>query len=230
MSLVRWEQRFRALVSFLPEWSPWAPERTVYASNESGIWQPHTWDLATGTRRQVTDHAVGVLDGTPTLDEEGVLWFQDETGDESGRWLVQSFHGGETREFLEGVPHGWSEGLAQAPGIVAAGITNREGFAVRTARRSCSRTGSKVEIAYTGTSSQPGTSSGWRMIRESSGKLGCARTGAHGSSTSKGTGNGWSLTKREPSFSLRRPLARRVARTSRGTSRIRTASGFTASP
>ena len=130
MSLVPWEQRFRAPVSFLPEWSSRAPDRLVYASNESGIWQLHAWDLATGTRRQVTDHAVGLLDGTPTLDGKGVLWFQDETGDESGRWLVQPFHGGKTREFLEGVPHGWSEGLAQAPGIVAAGISNGDGFAV----------------------------------------------------------------------------------------------------
>ena len=39
--------------------------------------------------------------GAPTFDGEGVLWFQDETGDESGRWLVQQFHGGETRAFLD---------------------------------------------------------------------------------------------------------------------------------
>ena len=125
-----WEQRFRAPLTFLPEWSPQAPTRTVYASNESGIWQVHAWDLAQHTRRQVTDHPVGLLDGLPTLDGEGVLWFQDETGDESGQWLVQRFAGGETKPFLENVPHGWNEGLAQAPGIVVAGISDREGFAV----------------------------------------------------------------------------------------------------
>ena len=105
---------------FFPHWSPLAPEHTVYASNESGVWQVHAWDVSTGTRRQVSESSVGVTDGTPTLDGEGVLWFDDETGDESGRWLVQPFAGGETRPFLEGVPHGWNEGLAQAPGIVAA--------------------------------------------------------------------------------------------------------------
>ena len=93
MTLALWEQRFRAPVSFLPEWSPRAPDRIVYASNESGTWQLHAWDIATDTRRQVTDHAVGLLDGTPTLAGEGILWFQDDTGDESGRWLVQPFHG-----------------------------------------------------------------------------------------------------------------------------------------
>ncbi|MBA3380672.1 MAG: S9 family peptidase, partial [Actinobacteria bacterium] len=130
MSVEPWEQRFRAPVSFLPEWSPHAPDRVVYATNQSGIWQVHAWDAATGTRRQVTEHSVGVIDGTPTLDGEGVVWFQDESGDESGRWLVQPFGGGETRAFLEGIPHGWSEGLAQAPGIVVAGVSDRDGFAV----------------------------------------------------------------------------------------------------
>jgi pimeloyl-ACP methyl ester carboxylesterase len=125
-----WEQRFRTPLTFLPEWSPQAPDRIVYSSNESGVWQVHAWDLGGDTRRQVTDHPVGLLDGQPTLDGDGVLWFQDETGDESGQWLVQPFSGGETKPFLEGVPHGWNEGLAQAPGIVVAGISDREGFAV----------------------------------------------------------------------------------------------------
>jgi len=134
MTLALWEQRFRAPVSYLPEWSPQAPDRVVYASNESGTWQLHAWDVVTGARRQVTDHAVGVLDGTTTLDGERILWFQDETGDESGRWLGQPFHGGETRPFLEGVPHGWNEGLAQGPGVVAAAISDRDGFAVYVSR------------------------------------------------------------------------------------------------
>jgi dipeptidyl aminopeptidase/acylaminoacyl peptidase len=129
-SIPDWERRFRATVTFLPEWSPAAPERVVYASNESGVWQLHAWDLATNGRHRVTDHPVGVLDGTPTLDGEGILWFQDETGDESGQWLVQPFHGGETRPFLDGVPHGWSDGLAQAPGVVVVAISDRDGFAV----------------------------------------------------------------------------------------------------
>jgi hypothetical protein len=127
-----WEARFRAPYLYLPDWSPCAPDRLVYASNETGVWQVHTWDHATGRRRLVTEHPVGLMDGAPTLDGEGVLWFQDETGDESGRWFVQPFEGGESRPFLDGVPHGWNEGLAQAPGIVVAVISNRDGFGVYT--------------------------------------------------------------------------------------------------
>ena len=89
--------------------------------------------MATGARRQVTDHPVGVLDGTPTLDGEGVIWFQDETGDESGRWLVAPFSGGERAA----VPRGHPARLGQRPhagaGIVAAAISDREGFAVHVA-------------------------------------------------------------------------------------------------
>ena len=132
-SIPMWERRYRAPVSYLPEWSPRAPARAVYASNEPGVWQVHAWDVASGARRRVTDHPVGLIDGLPTLDGEGVLWFQDETGDESGRWLIQPFHGGEVRPLLDGVPHGWNEGLAQAPGIVAAGISDRDGFTIYVA-------------------------------------------------------------------------------------------------
>ena len=79
MGVPVWEQRFRAPVSFLPGWSPQAPSRIVYASNESGVWQLHAWDTVAGTRRQVTDHPVGLLDGMPTLDGEGILWVKNLT-------------------------------------------------------------------------------------------------------------------------------------------------------
>jgi dipeptidyl aminopeptidase/acylaminoacyl peptidase len=138
-----WEQRFRAAVSFLPEWSPAAPRNAVYVSNESGIWQVHAFDTETDERRQVTNHPVGLVDAVPALDGEGVLWFQDESGDESGRWHRQPFHGGDTELFLDDVPHGWSEGLAQAPGVVVAAISDRDGFAVYV-----SLDGGKAEVIH----------------------------------------------------------------------------------
>ena len=60
-----WEQRFRAPTVSLPDWSPHAADRLTFESTESGVWQVHAWDAATGDRRQVTDHPVGVIDGHP---------------------------------------------------------------------------------------------------------------------------------------------------------------------
>jgi Prolyl oligopeptidase family len=129
-AMPNWEKRYRAPTITLPVSSPQAPDHLVYVGTESGVWQVHTWDRATGARRQVTSHPVGVVDGTPTLDGSGVLFWQDESGDESGQWFVQPFGGGESRPFLEGIPHGWQEGFAQAPGVVAAGVSDRDGFAI----------------------------------------------------------------------------------------------------
>lgn len=128
-----WERRFRAASYSMPDWSPHAPERLVYVSTESGVWQAHAWDARTGARRLVTDHPVGVITGALTPDGEDVLYWQDETGDESGRWYRQPFHGGEAQALLEDVPVGWNEGFAQAPGVVAASISDRDGFAVYVA-------------------------------------------------------------------------------------------------
>jgi dienelactone hydrolase len=126
-----WERRFRAPVVAMPEWSPQAPDRIAYQSTESGVWQTHVWDRATGERRRVTDHPVGVIEGTPTTDGERILWWQDETGDESGRWFTAPFGGGEAAALLlPDVPVGWNEGFAQAPGVVAASVSDTSGFAI----------------------------------------------------------------------------------------------------
>ena len=126
----RWEQRFRAPEISFPDWSREAPGRLVYGSTESGIWQAHTFDLASGARRQVTDHPVGVVACHASEDGLSVVWWQDETGGESGRWLSQPFDGGATNSLVDGVPTGWSEGLAQAAGVIAVGISDDGGFAV----------------------------------------------------------------------------------------------------
>ena len=129
-ALPHWEQRLRAPVASMPDWSPRAPDRIVYESTESGVWQVHCWDMSSGARRQVTDHPVGVVTGSISIDGADVLWWQDETGDESGRWYAAPFAGGDARPFLDGIPIGWLEGFAQAPGVVAASVSDRDGFAV----------------------------------------------------------------------------------------------------
>lgn len=125
-----WERRFRAPSVSLPHWARSAPERLVYWSTESGVYQVHVRDRVTGLSRQVTDHPIGVLAGELTPDGERVLFWQDETGSEAGCWYAEPFSGGEPAPFLPGVPTGWNQGLAQVPGLVAAGISDADGFAV----------------------------------------------------------------------------------------------------
>jgi dipeptidyl aminopeptidase/acylaminoacyl peptidase len=134
LTLPAWERRYRAPSVFLPDWAPDAPDRIVYVSNESGVWQVHARDLATGATRQITDHPVGVTDGRPTFDGTGVLWFSDASGDESGQWQFAPFEGGAPEPLLEGVPNGWNEGMAERRGIFAAAVSDRDGFGVYVAR------------------------------------------------------------------------------------------------
>lgn len=128
MATTTWEQRFRAPRVLLPTWSDAAPARAVYVGTESGVWQAHAIDLATGARRRVTDHPVGVIEAHMSADGERVVWFEDENGDESGRWWAEPFGGGDRSIFLEGLPHGWNEGISIRAGGVAAAISDRSGF------------------------------------------------------------------------------------------------------
>ena len=132
--LPTWERRFRAPILAFPAWATDAPDRLVLASTESGSYQLHAWDRTTGERRQVTEDPVGVLEGRPTRDGSGVIWFHDETGAESGSYVIAPFDERTAPEpLIEGLPKGWSEGLAIGPTRSIAGISTDDGFSVWTA-------------------------------------------------------------------------------------------------
>jgi dienelactone hydrolase len=126
----RWERRFLAPMITYPDWSPAAPGRLAYESTESGIWQLHVVDLEAGVRRRVTDHPVGVISGAWSPDGAEICWWQDETGDESGRWYAQAFEGGESRLLFPELEPGWNEGISWVPGMLAVSISRHDGFAV----------------------------------------------------------------------------------------------------
>jgi dipeptidyl aminopeptidase/acylaminoacyl peptidase len=126
----RWERRFRAPQIGDPFWAPQAPDRIAYTSTESGVWQLHVADLRAGVRRRVTDHPVGVIEGAWAPDGDSICWWQDETGDESGRWHAQSFDGGTERILLPSVEPGWNDGMAWVPGMLVASISGRDGFVI----------------------------------------------------------------------------------------------------
>ncbi len=131
-----WERRFRAPLAMFPRWAREAPDRLTVVSNESGSYQVFAWDRARGIRRRVTDHPIGAIDGRPTPDGEGVVWFHDETGSEVGHWVVEPFHGDarERRALVEGVPDAWSAGLSLGDGVTVLATANDDGFTVWRAR------------------------------------------------------------------------------------------------
>ena len=128
-----WERRFHLPTMTFPTWSPSAPDRLVYLTNEGGSFQAWTWDLATGRRRQATAEPVGVTDAIATPDGTGIVWFADPTGDEAGTFMVAPFDGGPARPFVEGLPHGWDEGISLHLDRVVAAISDSDGFSVYVA-------------------------------------------------------------------------------------------------
>lgn len=125
-----WQRRFRAPIVGFPTWSVHAPDRLVYTSSESGVYQLHAWDRATGEHRQITNEPVGLISGEVTPDGEWVVWHRDLTGDESGMWVAAPFTGGAAEPLLDGLPTGWDDGLVIGRGRTFAAVSDHEKFAV----------------------------------------------------------------------------------------------------
>jgi dipeptidyl aminopeptidase/acylaminoacyl peptidase len=125
-----WELRYSAPTLGMPTWSRHAPDRLVYVGTESGSYQVHAWDRTTGIRRQVSDNPIGVVDGFPTADGSGVIWFQDQSGDEAGIWVVAAFDGGAPEPLVPDLDHGWQAGLASGLEVVVGVRSSHDGYAL----------------------------------------------------------------------------------------------------
>ena len=125
-----WQRRCRAARMTLPVPALEAPDRAAFATNASGVWQMCSWDVTSGVWTTLTDKPTGVLGGRPTVDGSGVVWFDDHSGDEVGRWVVTPFEGGPPEPFAPDVGEGWSGGLSLRPGRSAVGVSDRDGFRI----------------------------------------------------------------------------------------------------
>ncbi|MEO8423112.1 MAG: prolyl oligopeptidase family serine peptidase [Actinomycetota bacterium] len=122
-----WERRFTAVQIGFPSWSDGAADHLAFVSNESGSWQAWTTDLATGERRQVSDEPVGV-EAVLVAPDGRVVWWQDDTGDQRGRWVAVPFGGGTPKPLVPGAPRGWSAGISFAGDAVTIGIVTEEEY------------------------------------------------------------------------------------------------------
>jgi dipeptidyl aminopeptidase/acylaminoacyl peptidase len=125
-----WQQRFHAVRCSLPDWARDAPHRTAYTTNLSGVRQLWSWDQRTDRHMRLTDKPTGVAWGAPLPDGEGVAWFDDEAGDEVGRFMVTPTGGGRPSALAPGLAPGWSAGLSLGSTRHAIGRAGPDGFAI----------------------------------------------------------------------------------------------------
>ena len=125
-----WQRRFTAPQVGFPAWSDSAPDHLAFVSNESGIWQAWSVDRASGRRRRVTDESVGVEEVVVAPDGR-VVWWQDDVGDETGRWVSATPDGSDAHPLANDLPTGWRQGISfAATGAIALGINTEEDYRV----------------------------------------------------------------------------------------------------
>jgi len=123
-----WRRRFRAARISLPAWARDEPSRLLYSSNASGKWELYTWDRRADAHRQATDRPEGTLHGELDPTGEWLWWFDDERGNEFGRWIVDPFAGrAERRTVARELPPAYSAGLEIARGFAVQGSATDHG-------------------------------------------------------------------------------------------------------
>lgn len=83
--------RFLEPVTTFPVVSRERPERALFVSNESGVFQVYAWDRGDDARWQLTEAPNGVFLCGISPDGASVWFFRDADGDERGTWQVAPF-------------------------------------------------------------------------------------------------------------------------------------------
>ena len=132
--VARWQARFRAARVSLPDWADDAPQRSLYVSNATGVFEVYAWDRAADTHRQITDRPNGTSHAA--LDPAGawIWWFADTDGDEWGAWMRQRFGGGPDVAAIPGLAPSYSSGLAIGRRTVVVGRSTDDGASVHLSR------------------------------------------------------------------------------------------------
>jgi dipeptidyl aminopeptidase/acylaminoacyl peptidase len=110
-----WKRRFRAPRVMYPSWARDDADHLLFLSNAGGKFEVHTWDRRTGEQRRLTDRSEGTGYRVPArLEPSGqrVWWFDDQKGNELGRWVRQPFGGGEVEPLTPDLEPSYSAGLA----------------------------------------------------------------------------------------------------------------------
>ncbi|WP_084614469.1 S9 family peptidase [Nakamurella lactea] len=141
----RWRDRYSASRMSLPVPARDVAGRAAYVSNESGTYELYCWDVTGNLQLQATDRPDGTTLGTLSANGQGLWWFDDDAGDEFGRWMAQPFGAapGSAGEAIPGVPPGYPAGLEVGQQLVLAGFNDDDGTRIHLARG-----GTDTEVVY----------------------------------------------------------------------------------
>src|SRR5438093_766577 len=137
-----WRRRFRAARISLPSWARERPERLLYASNAGGKWELYAWDRQRDVHRQVTERPEGTVHGKLDPTGEWVWWFDDDRGNEFGRWMIEPFEGGGAEPAAPELGLAYSSGLALGAGFAIVGSSTEGRSAAHLVREG------RAELVY----------------------------------------------------------------------------------
>lgn len=132
MSEAAWRRRFRASQMSFPVWADDNPDRLVYLSNAGPKWEVYTWDRKLDAHRQFTDRPEGTYAVRIDPTGEFIWWFDDDKGNEFGRWMIDLFGSGDPRPAP--VPPAYSAGLALGKSVSVVGSSSDQGSVIRKVR------------------------------------------------------------------------------------------------
>ncbi|HVR89019.1 MAG TPA: alpha/beta fold hydrolase [Candidatus Limnocylindria bacterium] len=119
-----WKRRIRAASVQFPSWARDEADRLIYLTNVSGKFEVHEWDRRAGVHRQATDRPEGTGYRVPSrLDRAGrtLWWFDDQKGNELGRWMRQPFGGGPAATLAPDLAPAYNAGLSLGRDFVILG-------------------------------------------------------------------------------------------------------------
>ena len=93
-----WKQRFRAPVVAWTQIARANPTRGLAVTNSSGKYQLYSWDVPSGTLRQLTDWQAGLQYGEISGDGRYIYYLDDEQGNEIGHFVRVPFENGEAQD------------------------------------------------------------------------------------------------------------------------------------